>query len=158
MNDVYQAPEYGDNGNTLGCTASEVSAVATNVTGPQTCSFGSTIKVNVTANLIFNTDRYDIGLYTYTGSPDEYVIHGDQSASLGDKCAFQILDECSTRTDNDTDNGVYDLDGDACCDVVAQSGYTYEGFRFQDNLEVPCVSEYGSSLLALNTCFTWRQS
>jgi hypothetical protein len=157
MEEVYQAPEYGDKGSGLGCSASEVSAVATGVEGPSTCSFGSTVKVNVTAALTFNTDRYDIGLYTYTGSPDDYNIHQEQSAVKGSKCAFQILDECEAGGNN-TDNGVYDIDGDSCCDVVAQSGYTYEGFRFQDNLEVPCVTGYGTSLLALNTCFSWRQS
>lgn len=156
MNQVYQAPEYGASGDkTLGCSASEVSAFATGVDGPSTCSFGTTIKVNVTASLIFNSGRFDIGLYTYTGSPELYTNDG-KSALFGDRCAFQLLDGCKAKG-NSTENGVYDLDGDACCDVEAQSGWTLEGFRFEDNLEVPCVSEYGSSLLALNTCFTWRQ-
>ena len=155
MNQIYQAPEYGDNKNNLGCTANEVQAVATDVEGPQFCEIGSTVTVNVTASISFNADRYDVGLYTYTGSPDAYT---DDSAVTGDKCAFQLLsDQCPLANENTTENGVYNTDGDECCDVVAQSGYTLDGFRFQDNLEVPCVSARDDTRLALQTCFTWRQ-
>ena len=158
MNDIYQAPQYGDNNNNPQCTANEVSAIATHVEGPPTCTVGSKVVVNVTASLTFNADRYDVGLYTYTGSPEEYA---DDSAVFGNQCAFQILgsesaDQCTAPIPDV--NGVYDTDGDECCDVVAQSGYTYNGFRFQDNLEVPCKSAYGNTNLALQTCFSWRTS
>ena len=156
MNQIYQAPEYGDNNNNLGCTANEVSAIATHVEGPQTCTAGSKVVVNVTASLSFNADRYDVGLYTYTGSPEEYA---DDSAVFGNKCAFQLLGSPGQCTAPIPDvNGVYDTDNDECCDVVAQSGYTYDGFRFQDNLEVPCTSVYGNTNLVLQTCFSYRTS
>ena len=159
MNYVYQAPEYGDNSQTLKCTANEVSGRATDLEGPETCELNSKVKVNVTASLTFNTERFDVGLYTYTGSRAGYDQLQDEAALKGDQCAFQTLvpsDQCSPPG-NSSDNGVYDVDGDECCDVVAQSGYTFEGFRFQDNLEVPCVSAYGTSQLVLQTCFSWRQ-
>ena len=60
MNDIFQAPEYGDNNNDLQCTANEVSAIAAYVEGPMTCQIGTTVTVNVTANLTFNADRFDV--------------------------------------------------------------------------------------------------
>jgi len=40
-------------------------------------------------------------------------------------------------------NNIKNQDGDACFDVVANSGWTLEKFKFQDNLQVPCEGEPG---------------
>lgn len=164
LGEIWLAPEYGGGSgtrkNSLGCTANEVSANATNVEGPTTCTIGSFIQVNVTATVYFNAQkRFNIGLYTFNGNGTEYEQLQLAAAIDGSQCAFQtISDDCSPEPENNTDNGVFDLDGeDACCDMKAQSGYAYS-FQFKENLEIPCAAQYGESELSIQTCFTWDQN
>ena len=57
MNAVWKDISYGDKGTNLGCTAKEVTAVADDVQGPEFCEIGERVRVNVTANITFNTVR-----------------------------------------------------------------------------------------------------
>ena len=152
--------EFSGNSNDLTCTAKEVTAIASSVEGPSRCERATTVKVNVTAALTFNTGRYDVGVYTYNGSPEYF---SEQAALFGDKCAVSILTE--PYSEPGTGSGIMDdeipAETDVCLDVVvgqAQGGFTYDGFKFQENLEIPCLSETGDANLALQTCFTWRTS
>jgi hypothetical protein len=128
MNEVFQS--YGNN-NDLQCTAKEVTTVATEVEGPTECLQGSTISVNLTVSIDFHATRYDLHIYTYTGVENADPV-------FGESCALDHLTEDDQLLDQGTDNGVFQMDGDSCYDVVAQSGWTLYNYSFQDNLEVPC--------------------
>ena len=167
MNRIYTAPEYGNQGDMSGnvCPASDVTAVATDVEGPETCEIGSKVKVNVTARLEFSNTRYNIGVYTFTGTPDGLGFDSNSKAAVfGDECAFDRPTETFLVSTNPA-IGIQDIDKiDSCLDAGVSSNetgggsgaFTYEGFKFQKNLEIPCATEYGESLLALQACFTWR--
>eukprot|EP00970_Alexandrium_tamarense_P018549 scaffold13350_cov270-Alexandrium_tamarense.AAC.2 len=134
----------------LVCTAKDVYTEATYVEGPATCERGSIITVNVTASIHFHATRYDFAMYTYTGTMNSDPV-------FGETCAIDILNEDDVGSDGG--NGVYDLDGDICFDVVAHSGWTMTNFSFQENLEVPC--EFGDDeserqTVHIQNCFSWR--
>jgi hypothetical protein len=126
------------NNNELGCTAKEVFAnSATVLQGPTSCSRGDYIYVNVSASIHFNTDRYDVGIYTATSActPSASASCGLEAAT----CAVDVLS--STDAVNAPGHVVQDdfKDGDdSCYDVVAGSGYDLALFEFQKNLKIPC--------------------
>ncbi|KAL7552796.1 hypothetical protein ACHAWF_016052, partial [Thalassiosira exigua] len=148
MYEVYKA--YGGPGN-LQCTAKEVQMDTTEVEGPDTCEQGTTITVNITANVHFNADRFDLAFYTYTGTENRDPVYGES-------CAVDILGAEDTHENQDGDNGVYDMDGDVCYDVLAQSGWHLTNYKFQENLVVPCEFGEDSSTQTVHvqTCFSWR--
>ena len=117
MNTIFQA---NGNNNNLQCTAKEVELEATKVEGPDTCEQGTIITVNITANVYFHATRYDLAFYTYTGNNTLDPI-------FGESCAVDILgedDQIIGWEEGNEENGVYDMDGDICYDVVGQSGWT----------------------------------
>ena len=117
MNTIFQA---NGNNNNLQCTAKEVELEATKVEGPTTCEQGTIITVNITANVYFHATRYDLAFYTYTGNNTLDPI-------FGESCAVDILgedDQIIGWEEGNEENGVYDMDGDVCYDVVGQSGWT----------------------------------
>ena len=117
MNTIFQA---NGNNNNLQCTAKEVELEATKVEGPTTCEQGTIITVNITANVYFHATRYDLAFYTYTGNSSLDPV-------FGESCAVDILgedDQIIGWEEGDEENGVYDMDGDVCYDVVGQSGWT----------------------------------
>jgi hypothetical protein len=129
---------YFNNGQKLTCTAKEVYAIndtATSVQGPTECNRGDIIYVNISASLHFNTDRYDVGIYTATSGcdPSAPAFCGLEAAT----CAVDILDDEDHL--NAPDNIVkYDNPPDQCNDVKAPSGYDLSLFEFQKNLLIPC--------------------
>eukprot|EP00986_Skeletonema_menzelii_P003120 scaffold913_cov130-Skeletonema_menzelii.AAC.1 len=148
MNEVFQS--HGNNNN-LRCTAKEVNTIATHVEGPLECIQGSTISVNLTISIDFHATRYDFHIYTYTGTQN-----GDPV--FGESCALDHLTEENHLLNEDPENGVFDLDGDSCYDVVAQSGWSLNDYSFQDNLKVPC--EFGGDgyvqTVHVQSCYGWR--
>ncbi len=148
MNEVFQA--FGNNNN-LQCTAKEVTMDATYVEGPDTCERGDVITVNITANVHFHATRYDLAFYTYTGNQAMDPI-------FGESCAVDILGEEDSLEFENGENGVYEMDGDICYDVLGQSGWHLVNFTFQENLTIPC--EFGEDELLqtvhVQTCFSWR--
>jgi len=117
MNTIFQA---NGNNNNLQCTAKEVELEATKVEGPDTCEQGTIITVNISANVYFHATRYDLAFYTYTGNNTLDPI-------FGESCAVDILgedDQIIGWEEGNEENGVYDMDGDVCYDVVGQSGWT----------------------------------
>eukprot|EP00986_Skeletonema_menzelii_P009798 scaffold4562_cov132-Skeletonema_menzelii.AAC.4 len=148
MNEVFQS--HGNNNN-LQCTAKEVNTIATHVEGPLECIQGSTINVNLTISIDFHATRYDFHIYTYTGTQNGDPI-------FGESCALDHLTEENHLLNQDPENGVFEMDGDSCYDVVAQSGWSLNDYSFQDNLEVPC--EFGDDdnvqTVHVQSCYGWR--
>lgn len=68
-------------------------------------------------------------------------------------CFFHFFQKNDYNT-----NSVYDMDGDACYDVLGKSGWTLQNFTFQDNLTVPCEFGEDESIqtVFVQTCFAWR--
>lgn len=148
MNEVFKA--FGNNNN-LQCTAKEVTMEATEVEGPDTCEQGTLITVNITANIHFHASRYDMAFYTYTGNEALDPV-------FGESCAVDVLGPDDGLEFEDGENGVFNMDGDICYDVVGQSGWHLVNFTFQDNLVVPCEFGEDASTQTVNvqTCFSWR--
>lgn len=148
MNEVFQA--FGNNNN-LQCTAKEVTMEATEVEGPETCEQGDVITVNITAHVHFHSSRYDLAFYTYTGNQTMDPV-------FGESCAVDILGPDDALEFQDGENGVYEMDGDICYDVVGKSGWHLLGYQFQRDLTVPC--EFGEDetvqTVHIQTCFSWR--
>ena len=132
MNTIFQA---NGNNNNLQCTAKEVELEATKVEGPDTCEQGTIITVNITANVYFHATRYDLAFYTYTGNNTLDPI-------FGESCAVDILgedDQIIGWEEGNEENGVYDMDGDICYDVVGQSGWTLRLVLFCVVCEIVCI-------------------
>eukprot|EP00956_Cyclotella_meneghiniana_P020956 scaffold37623_cov59-Cyclotella_meneghiniana.AAC.2 len=126
------------NNNNLGCTAKEVYAnSATVMQGPTSCERGGYIYVNISASIHFNTDLYDVGMYTATSActPSASASCGLEAAT----CAVDVLgpDDSANAPNNVLQNDVKQGD-DICYDVLAGSGYDLELFEFQKNLKIPC--------------------
>ena len=78
---------------------------------------------------------------------------------FGESCAVDILGEDdSLQFEDGLENGVYDMDGDVCYDVVGKSGWMLANFTFQENLTVPCEFGEDESIqtVFVQTCFSWR--
>ena len=78
---------------------------------------------------------------------------------FGESCAVDILGEDdSLEFEDGIANGVYDMDGDICYDVVGKSGWSLTNFTFQENLTVPCEFGEDESIqtVFVQTCFSWR--
>ena len=99
------------------------------------------------------------GVYTFTGTPEGSDLD-EYAAIFGDECAFDRPTE-PLLVSTDPDVGIQNLDNDTCLDAgnedSGNSAFIVEGFKFQENLEIPCATQYGESLLALQACFTYRQ-
>lgn len=162
MDKIWSAPEYGDEtSGAINCVANVGEVNVTKVEGPSSCERNSFIKLNLTLSLRFNADRYDLGAYTFTGTPDELDSFADplDAAILGDECAFAYLTQPYNDTENPS-NGIKNLEGpggDVCLDVKGQSGITFP-LQLRENLEVPCIDQDGSAKLVVQTCFTWHSN
>lgn len=132
----------------MSCTANDVETQVVDVVGPVSCMRGEIITVNVTSSIHFRSTRYDFAIYTYAGTLD-----ADGSPVYGENCAVDVLGEDEALL---APRNIKDADGDSCYDVLAQSGYTLENFKFQDNLMIPCDDQLGSSVVHMQNCFSWR--
>ena len=171
MDAVYQDVLYGnpeDKKQKLGCTANDVSAVATgvnctsgctkNLAGQDECTLNTSVTVDVSTTITFHASRYDFGIYVYAGGNASIIDEYQEEAGLyGDSCFFTPLTE--NFTDPSSDNVVTDVDMEDECLDVKMSGKNWDfPFDFK-NLTVPCTSTVGIlSNLTLLTCFAWSQS
>ena len=154
---------YFNNGQKLTCTAKEVYAIndtATSVQGPTECNRGDIIYVNISASIHFNSDRYDVGIYTGKPIVDHFGLSLMRSnlfyypiylpATTGCNpsapafcgleaatCAVDILDE-EDHLYAPANIKKLDNPPDQCYDVDAPSGYDLSLFEFQKNLPIPC--------------------
>jgi hypothetical protein len=132
MNDVWQSTE--NSGTELSCNANEVSTTVLGIDGPTACKKGEIIVVNITTSIYFRASRYDFAIYTLTDNT------GASDPIFGSECAVDVLGQ---EDANFAPQHIKNQDSDACFDVVANSGWTLEKFKFQDNLRVPCEGEPG---------------
>ena len=144
-------------GNTqnLNCNAKEVfinrdgvtnapELTATVVNGDD-CEFpGDTATVSISANIHFNADRFDVGVYSALDGGD----------ALSGQCAVDVAPFEPSPFLN-ADGGA-----DVCGDVDCPGGMgcdTSQPFQFQE-LTLTCVDNDGDGKLDWTTCFSWRQS
>jgi hypothetical protein len=109
--------------------------------------------VDVVASIKFNSDRYDIGIYSALDGGD----------ALTRLCALDILNATLKQnlTDDDgmpnggkTGDGDLDTPGDVCSDVLWLGGIL-QIFRFQ-SLTLPCDDMNDNGFLDYSTCFSWK--
>ena len=122
----------------------EPELTATIVNGDDCTSVGDTATVSISANIHFNADRFDVGIYSALDGGDGLV----------GECAVDIAPFAPSPFLN-ADGGV-DICGDVDC--AGGSGCdTSEPFEFQE-LTLTCVDNDGDGKLDWTTCFSWRQS
>lgn len=132
MNTVWSNTE--NSGTELSCNANEVATTLLGIDGPTACKKGDSIVVNITTSIYFRASRYDFAIYTLTDN------NGASDPIFGSECTVDIL---GTEDAAFAPEHIQELDNDSCFDVVANSGWTLEQYRFQDNLHVPCEGEPG---------------
>ena len=142
-----------DFGNGQLCTAKDFAITGVVVNGPDECTAGETIAIDLLVGLTPTaSQRYDIGLFV-----------GDNGGEViaGASCSFTSL---TPQTDvnalfNGTDPAglgpFRDLEGDACGDVAAQDG---ENFRLFSLNSVLCQDQDGDGDVDINGLVVWSQN
>jgi hypothetical protein len=152
MNDVWNAA--GKTGN-LVCTAKEVyisenpdgsKIIEATIVNGDGCQYpGDTATVDIVASLHFNTDRYDIGIYSSADGGNGY--RGTCYVTY-----IPLTEGYSPPVWN------FDGAGDLCADVnTAVGGNDLAGFTFQ-RMTLTCQDLDNDGFLDFATCFSWRTS
>lgn len=146
MNDVWNDGASNNKGD-LVCTAKEVfidenadgsKIIDAVVVGDDGCRYpGDTATVNIVADLHFNADRYDVGIYSAV----------DGGNGLRGQCAVDVQPTGPAPATN--------VDGDICGDVYASGGVTFHDFAFQ-TMTLTCEDQDEDGFLDFSTCFSWR--
>jgi len=142
-----------DFGNGKLCTASDFNVTGVVINGPDECTIGETISLDLLVGLTSTANqRYDVGLFVADNGGD--VIGGPS-------CSFASL---TPQTDNNAlFNGTdpaglgpfRDLEGDACGDVQASDG---ENFRLFSLGSVLCQDRDGDGDVDINGLVVWSQN
>jgi hypothetical protein len=149
--DICMEDKWNAAGNSQGlnCTAKEVyieelpdgsKIIDAEIVDGDGCAYpGDTATVNIIADIHFNSDRYDVGVYTSLDGGD----------ALTGTCGVDVLNPLAPPP-------AFDADGDACGDVdTPGGGATFDTFAFQ-TLTVTCEDTDFDGFLDLGTCFSWR--
>ena len=139
----------GLNSQDLTCTAKEVfieedtggnKIISADIVNGDDCEYpGDTATVAILADIHFNADRYDIGIYS--------AIDGGNA--LNGKCGLDVLNPNAPPP-------AQDVDGDDCGDVkVGKDDGTFHDFPFQI-LKLTCEDDDRDGFLDFGVCFSWR--
>lgn len=152
-------PHWLDSGKTskLQCTAKEVYLENIKNSNRTRCAAGSKIKVDISADIRFNSARYD----------PAFFVALDGGNAMNGKCLLKGLEagqpyKVVDPTMNTTVVGsvVFDKDArggnDKCGDVVINGGGGAIIRTSIVNTEVQCVDRDGNGSLDIAVCFSWR--
>lgn len=133
------ADRYGD---TLGCTAGDVSITGLKVVGDMSsCTGGTNISLDLEVSINFATpDRWDVGVFISNDGKDPQILSASGGAS---SCSVAVLPNESPFLDLDPGphGGVYDTCGDGNGTI---GGGTGNGVFYMTDVTVPCQSAAGA--------------
>jgi len=152
-------PHWLDSGKKSGltCTAKEVYLQNIKNRVRTTCSKGTKVKVDISADVIFNSARYDPAFFVATDGGD--AMTGVCLLKAFEKGpAYKVVDPDNNATivgsvtfDNDFRGG-----NDKCGDIVINGG---GGGAIRTSIistEVQCTDRNGDGSLDIAVCFSWR--
>lgn len=147
---------WADAGNKqdLVCRAKEV-YVKDLYTERLSCDVNSMVKLNITANIHFNTARYDPAWYVATDGGDALVgqcalgalTHGnDYQVTQDQKSVGYVSWNQDFKGGNDKCGDVF-IDGGGGADIMVP---------FVQNKEMKCVDHNNDGVMDFSVCFSWR--
>lgn len=151
---------WEDSGKTspLTCKAKEVYLTNIHNSNRTTCTAGTKLKVDISADIMFNTDRYDPTFFVALDGGDamtgQCLLNGLQQTGT-----FIVLDNDSNST-TPVGQVVWDKDhrggNDKCGDVIMNGGGGGKVRTTILNTEVLCVDRDKDGVLDVAVCFSWR--
>ena len=140
-------------GNGKLCTANDFNITGVVVNGPDECTIGETISIDLLVGLTSTANqRYDVGLFVADNGGE---VIGGPSCSFTSLTPQTDVDALFNGTDPAGLGPFRDLEGDACGDVEATDG---ENFRLFSLGSVLCQDRDGDGDVDINGLVVWSQN
>lgn len=141
----------------LVCEAKEVWLENMEASRPATCVAGGWTTLDLSASVVFNAERYDMGWYIATDGGTALtgqcvikpLLQKDGPLSVVDKPgSTKVLTNVTWTKDFKGGN-------DLCGDIIGGGG-TLDFMRIGNNVQLPCIDKDGDGILDFGICFSWK--
>ncbi|MEE4173613.1 MAG: hypothetical protein V2I57_05120 [Xanthomonadales bacterium] len=140
-------------GNGKLCTANDFNVTSVVVNGPDECTIGETIAIDLLVGLTSTAnERYDVGLFVADNGGE---VIGGPSCSFTSLTPQTDVPALFRGTDPAGEGPFRDLEGDACGDVAASDG---ENYRLFSLTSVLCQDRDGDGDVDINGLVVWSQN